>query len=283
LNRIVRDATSIIDFTGTATQHFADPDFDGEPAHIEEVTVDVDGNTQEITVEEPDDTEEQTGAEETSETGEMEGTGETGMTGGGEILVDPPPEPRKFYIDGGEVEVIGHLVYDLDSDGKKLQVVRYTEYSGRSLRALYPTREALQTQWANPDTRAEVLRALSERGISFEELASSSELPDADPFDLLCHLAWNAPLRTRRERAEEARRKIQDMFAQYGGAAREILALLLDRYVERGILQFNALSELMAVQPFERYGFPSEIADQHFGGVQNMREAVSRLQSALYQ
>jgi hypothetical protein len=54
------------------------------------------------------------------------------------ILTDPPAEPRKFYIDGGEVEVIGHLVYDLDTDGKKLQVVKYTEYSGRALRTCIP-------------------------------------------------------------------------------------------------------------------------------------------------
>jgi type I restriction enzyme R subunit len=104
-----------------------------------------------------------------------------------------------------------------------------------------------------------VLRELTERGISFEELAASSEQPDADPFDLLCHLAWNAPLLTRRQRADAAKRQAQDLFAQHGDTAREILTLLLDRYIERGILQFNALSELMKVQPFDRYG-PSEIA-----------------------
>jgi len=200
----------------------------------------------------------------------------------GILINEPPPEPRKFYIDGGEVEVIGHLVYDLDTDGKKLQVVKYTEYSGRAVRTLYPTREALQSAWANPDTRAEVLRELTERGISFDELASSSEQPDADPFDLLCHLAWNAPLLTRRQRAEIAKRQ-EDLFAQHGETAREILSLLLDRYVECGILQFNALSELMKVQPFDRYGSPSEIATRHFGGVHGMKDAVSRLQTALYQ
>jgi type I restriction enzyme R subunit len=196
---------------------------------------------------------------------------------------EPPPEPRKFYIDGGEVEVIGHLVYDLDTDGKKLQVVKYTEYSGRAVRSLYPSRETLQSAWANPDTRTEVLRELTERGISFEELASSSEQPDADPFDLLCHLAWNAPLLTRRQRADAAKRQAQDLFAQHGETAREILSLLLDRYVERGILQFNALSELMKVQPFDRFGSPSEIATRHFGGVRGMKDAVSQLQAALYQ
>ena len=203
--------------------------------------------------------------------------------GTGLPIDEPPPEPRKFYIDGGEVEVIGHLVYDLDTDGKKLQVVKYTEYSGRAVRTLYPTRDALQSAWANPETRSEVLRELTERGISFEELAASSEQPDADPFDLLCHLAWNAPLLTRRQRADQARRQAQDLFTQHGETAREILTLLLERYIERGILQFNTLSDLMKVQPFDRYGSPSEIATRHFGGVRGMKDAVARLQTALYQ
>ncbi|MCO6427155.1 EcoAI/FtnUII family type I restriction enzme subunit R [Nitrosomonas communis] len=267
---------TLIAFTGTATRHFADPDFDGEPARIEEVTIDETGEQLGIT-----ETEQETLADTPSveyEIPEEQIGPDTGV-----LINEPPPEPRKYYIDGGEVEVIGHLVYDLDSGGKKLQVVKYTEYSGRAVRTLYPTREALQSAWANPDTRSEVLRELTERGISFEELAASSEQPDADSFDLLCHLAWNAPLLTRRQRAEQARRKAQDLFAQYGDTAREILTLLLDRYVERGTLQFNTLSELMKVQPFDRYGSPSEIAARYFGGVRGMKDAVSRLQTALYQ
>ena len=268
---------NIIDFTGTATQHFADPDFDGDPARIEEVTVDESGEVIETTADEVPGVAEPE-AEYVVETEQGDDAG-----GNGKIITEPPAEPRKFYIDGGEVEVIGHLVYDLDTDGKKLQVVKYTEYSGRAVRTLYPTREALQSAWADPDTRAEVLLELTERGISFEELAASSEQPDADPFDLLCHLGWNASLLTRRQRAEAAKRQAQDLFAQHGETAREILSLLLDRYVERGILQFNALSELMKVQPFDRYGSPSEIATRHFGGVRGMKDAVSRLQTALYQ
>jgi type I restriction enzyme R subunit len=267
---------NIIDFTGTATRHFADPDFDGEPTRIEEVTVDESGQQISVTETEPETPPEAQPVE--YEVPEEPIGPDTGIP-----INEPPPEPRKFYIDGGEVEVIGHLVYDLDTEGKKLQVVKYTEYSGRAVRTLYPTREALQSAWANPDTRSEVLRELTERGISFEELAASSDQPDADPFDLLCHLAWNAPLLTRRQRAEAARRQTQDLFAQYGEAAREILALLLERYVERGILQFSTLSELMKVQPFDRYGSPAEIATRHFGGVRGMKDAVSRLQSALYQ
>lgn len=266
---------NIIDFTGTATRHFADPDFDGDPARIEEVTIDDAGETLDTVVEAPSGVEEPP-ADYTVDTTETQ-------DGQGEILTEPPEEPRKFYVDGGDVEVIGHLVYDLDTDGKKLQVVKYTEYSGRTVRTLYPTRDALQSAWANPDTRAEVLRELTERGISFEELAASADQPDADPFDLLCHLAWNAPLLTRRQRADQAKKAAQNLFSQYGDSAREILTLLLDQYIERGIIQFNTLSELMKVRPFDRFGTPSEIANQHFGGIKSFKEAVSRLQTALYQ
>lgn len=284
---------NIIDFTGTATRHFADPDFDGDPALIEEVTVDETGAVVDAT--EPD----QPGVAElqpdyavTPEADDnrppdtaTDADTDTGLDvdEGGKIITKPPAEPRKFYVDGGKVEVIGHLVYDLDADGKKLQVVKYTEYSGRTVRTLYPTREALQSAWADPATRQQVLHELAQRGISFEELAVSSEQPDADPFDLLCHLAWNAPLLTRRQRAEAARRQAPTLFEAYGDTAREILALLLDRYVERGILQFNTLSELMKGQSFQCYGSPSEIATRHFGDVRGMRDAVSRLQTALYQ
>ena len=267
---------TIMDFKG-ATRLFADPDFDGEPARIEEATIDETGELVEATTNEPPAAAEPE-AEYLAEPEPDETPG-----GGGEIITDPPAEPRKFYIDGGEVEVIGHLVYDLDTDGKKLQVVKYTEYSGRAVRSLYPSREALQSAWANPDTRSEVLRELTARGISFEELAAASSQPDADPFDLLCHLAWNEPLLTRRQRADAAKRRAHDLFAQRSDTAREILSLLLDRYVERGVIQFNRLSDLLKVAPFDRYGTPSEIADRHFGGVPALREAVTRLQATLYQ
>ncbi|MEF8760393.1 MAG: DEAD/DEAH box helicase family protein [Candidatus Accumulibacter sp. UW25] len=226
----------IIDFTGTATRHFADPDFDGEPARIEEVSVDERGETHDTLVETPS-LVAQPESEYRVET-------DNGEDGNGVILTEPSDEPRKFYVDGGEVEIIGHLVYDLDTEGKKLQVVRYTEYSGRTVRSLYPERADLQSAWANPDTRSEVLRELTERGISFEELAVSANQPDADPFDLLCHLAWNTPLLTRRERAKSARQGAPDFFGQYSETAREVLSLLIDRYIDRGILQFNTLSEL---------------------------------------
>jgi type I restriction enzyme R subunit len=177
---------NIIDFTGTATRHFADPNFDGDPVLIEEVTIDEAGEVVNTTIEIIDN--------EVQETqGEYQPEQDNLQNGEGQIINDPLSEPRKFYVDGGTVEVIGHLIYDLDTDGKKLQVVRYTDYSGRAIRALYPGSEDFKRDWANQDSRNSIQRELSERGISFDELLASSDLPDADPFDLLCHLA--CPLR----------------------------------------------------------------------------------------
>ena len=88
-----------------------------------------------------------------------------------------------------------HLVYELDPDGRQLQVVRYTDYAAEAVRTLCPTAPALREQWSDPTKRSEIIQGLAERGVSFDELAEVAQQPDADPFDLLCHLAFNAPSR----------------------------------------------------------------------------------------
>lgn len=113
------------DFAGRL-RHFADPDFDGDPARIEEVIIDEAGEQVSITEAEAEAPQEDVPVE--YELPEEQSGPDTGI-----IITEPPVEPRKFYIDGGEVEAIGHLVYDLDTDGKKLQVVKYTDYSGRAV------------------------------------------------------------------------------------------------------------------------------------------------------
>ncbi len=118
-------------------------------------------------------------------------------------MASPAEERRKFYFDGGQVEVAAHLVYEVDTNGKQLRVVRYIDYAAEAVRTLCPTAPALREQWADPTRRSEIIQGLAERGVSFDELADVAQQPDADPFDLLCHLAFNAPLRTRRERAQQ--------------------------------------------------------------------------------
>ena len=211
---------NILDYTGSATRLFADPDFDGEPAFVTEQEMNEAGETiTEIVTEE---------AEVAEEEGER----------GAVISDDLEGARRKYYFDGGQVEIAAHLVYELDPDGKQLRVVKFSEYAAEKVRTLYPSAADLRKQWADPTMRAEIISRLEERGIDFDQLRSSSNQPEADPFDLLCHLAFNGPLRTRRERADRVKKEEKSFFEKYGPEAKAILSDLLEKYAEHGTAQF---------------------------------------------
>ena len=257
---------NILDYTGCATRMFADPDFDGEPARITEEEIDREGEIADISCEEP--------REPFTDEPENDGTD-------GPIIIDSPlGERRKFYYDGGQVEIAAHLVYELDPDGKQLRVVRYTDYTVEKVRTLCHTAKELRERWADPTRRSEIIRLLEERGISFDDLAEAAQQPEADPFDLLCHLAFNAPLRTRRERAQRLMEDKKDFFDQYGPEARVLLKELLDKYADHGDAQF-VLPDILFVPPISDHGTIREITAT-FGGADNLRKAVSDLQNLLY-
>jgi len=247
---------NIIDYTGSATRLFADPAFDGDPVKLTEEELKTGGKTKVIT--------------DTTEPEPIEpGT------------IEPPTEERKkFYYDGGHVEITTHLVYELDSDGQQLRVVRYTDYAAERVRDLCPTVQELRERWIDPIKRSEIIEKLEERGISFTELAEAAQQPDADPFDLLCHLAFNAPLRTRRERAQRLRAERKDFFEKYGPEARQILDELLEKYAEYGNAQF-ILPDILHVPPISTHGQPGEIISQ-FGSPEQLQHAVQELQNLIY-
>jgi len=197
-----------------------------------------------------------------------------------EIIENENRPRRKYYFDEGHVEIAAHLVYELDPDGKQLRVVKFTDYAGEKVRTLYASAAELRKQWANPEQRASILSLLEERGISFDTLRDVTNQPHADPFDLLCHLAFNAPLRTRRERADRVRKEQQDFFEQYGPEAQAILNELLEKYAEHGTAQF-AIPEILKVPPISDYGNVLEIAG-FFGGAEPLRQAINQLQTLLY-
>lgn len=201
---------------------------------------------------------------------------------GGELPPDaePPGGRQKFYFDGGQVEIAAHLVYELDPDGTQLRVVQFTDYTADKVRTLYRNAAALRGEWANPDRRREIIERLEERGIDFDHLAETANQPDADPLDLICHLAFNAPLRTRRERAQRLRSERKDFFEQFGADARQILDELLDKYTEHGTAQL-VIPDVLRVPPISEHGNVIEIASR-FGGVEQLRKAVFDLQTLLY-
>jgi type I restriction enzyme, R subunit len=113
-----------------------------------------------------------------------------------------------------------------------------------------------------------------------EELIGASNQPDADPFDLLCQVAYSAPVRTRRERAEKLRKEQKAFFEKYSEKARQVLNDIVDKYVDYGTAQF-AIPEILKVPPISDRGSVTDIS-QMFGGAENLRSAVSELQTLLY-
>jgi len=245
---------SILDYTGSATQMFADPAFDGDPIGIE--------------------------IETESHRGRGGGRGK-GEEGGSQEQDEPDEDaPRKYYVDGGHFEIATHYVSELDPDGRQLRIIKFTDYAAEKVRTLYPTASALRAKWADLEQRAEIIAALEERGIDFQSLAREAQQPEADSFDLLCHLAFNAPLQTRRQRAEQLRRKKPDFFGKYGPEARVILEELLEKYSEHGTAQFE-MPEVLKVPPISEHGNVGEIIGI-FGGAERLKEAVDQLQVLLY-
>jgi type I restriction enzyme, R subunit len=258
---------NILDYTGSATRHFADPEFDGEPAFVSEE--DLEGNKL-IPVQEFGDNKEIY-------------IDDMAKAIDGQIspsLIDIQEERRKYYVDAGFFEIAAHLVYELDSEGRQLRVVKYTDYTAEKVRTLFSNAVSLRNQWANPSQRSEIIEQLASRGIDFEKLATAANQPDADPFDLLCHIAYSAPLRTRRERANRLINEKKGFFDQYSPTGKIILKELLEKYAEHGTAQF-VIPDTLKVPPTSNHGNIIEIAG-YFGGPEKLREAVYQLQALLY-
>jgi type I restriction enzyme R subunit len=247
---------TILDYTGSATRMFADPAFDGDP--IEPPTE----GPIDSPIPAPKPPEEPTDQSTISE---------------------PPPEEaprRKYYVNGGTIEIAARIVYELDSSGKQLRVVKYIDYASESIRSMYTSAAELRSKWSIAEERAVIIPALEERGVSFEQLAENTNQSDADPFDLVCNVAFNSPIRTRRERAEQLRKGKQDFWESFKPEAREILNEILDKYIEHGTAQFK-VPDILKVPPISKHGNVMEIA-QRFGGAEKLRTALTMMQNLLY-
>ena len=253
---------TIIDYAG-ATRLFTDPDFDGFPEFMTQEEIDELGNTVSTTAEPGEGVEVEEEPEEVPE--EME----------------EPGEMRKFVVDGVPVQIVHEMVYELDPDGSRLRTWKFTDYTRDKVRELYTSASELRSKWTKTEERQHIIDALAQRGISFDYLAEVTGQPDADPFDLLMHIAFNAPLRTRRERADYVKVAKKDYFEQYGAEARDIVMMLLDKYTEFGVTQLTDMN-ILQIPPISQKGSPFEIA-KLFGGIKRLHQVLSDLQRFLYE
>jgi len=254
---------TIIDYAG-ATRLFTDPDFDGFPEYVSQEEIDEYGNqvaeSKKVLIEEAE--------EETLVYEPLE-------------LVEEEPEIKKYYVDGVEVQIVHEMAYELDPEGNKLKTWKFTDYTRDKVRELYPSANELRSKWTKTEERNEIIETLKKRGITFDYLAEVTGQPDADPFDLLMHLAFNSPLRTRRERADNVRKMKTNYIKKYGPEAREIIFLLLEKYTEFGVTQLTD-PNIIKIPPISQKGSPFEIA-KFFGGIRKLRKVLNDLQRFLYE
>ena len=257
---------TIIDYVG-ATQLFYDPAFDGDPVRVTKTEIDSEGNETKV---------------EDSEDGTLT-----------ETLPHPSPLPegegvrvgelpRKYYLDNVQVYIAGEQAFELDPEGNVLKTVEFTQFANEQIRRLNLTAQHLKENWSKAEQRAEILNQLRSRGIDPDHLAHVTHHEEADALDLLLHVAYNAPLVTRRERAEKLRQKKANFFNTFTPAAREILNSLLEKYADYGIGEFDQLPRVLQVSPFDRYGSTYEIY-QLFGGAEKLLQAVDEMQKFLYE
>jgi len=196
------------------------------------------------------------------------------------IIDEPPSAPRKFYVDGGGVEIAATVIFDLDTEGRRLRMIKLADYAGEKVRTLWRTPDELRDLWVDVDRRDELIAELGKRGIELSALGEAAKMPDADPLDLLCHLAFQSPVRTRKERAAKLKDDPSAFLGKYSKEAREILTAMLGKYEDHGTDQFS-IPAILEVPPISSYGNIPEIIG-FFGGSEQLIAAVSEMQRVLY-
>ena len=249
---------TIMDFK-RATALFADPDFDGDPVQIYEPN---EGETvvppDELTEGDPDD----------PRNGDNHDSLEGDELGGNRTT--------KYFVNNVEVRVATERVQYLDEHGK-LITESLKDYTRKTLRKSYASLDAFLTTWNDTEKKQAILEELAAKGVFLDELAEQVGR-DYDAFDLICHVAFDAPPLTRKERAEQVKKR--NVFGKYGDQARAVLEALLQKYADSGITNVESL-EILKVDPLTTFGTPVEIV-KLFGGRDGYLAAIRELETALY-
>lgn len=256
---------TIIDFRGV-TKLFADPDFDGDPVKIKSVE-----SGKPIP---PEETEEVLSDDE----GMFKYDDEEQKEQIPDISVaeDENQSRVKYYVNDVEVKVIHQTVYYYNNEGK-LVSESLVDYTKKNILDQYKNLDTFLRKWNSTEKKEVIIKELEERGVFFDELEEEVGL-DIDPFDLICHIAFNQRPLTRKERADNVKKK--NYFAKYGETAREVLEALLDKYADEGLDNLESV-EVLRIPEFSRFGSPLEIV-KRFGGGEKFVEAMNDLKQVLY-
>ena len=198
---------------------------------------------------------------------------------------DPPmpPDPKKpkpiVDKDGCRVEIIYKTVSIYDAGGKLLRQESIIDYTKENIRGSYASLDNFIRQWSAEEKKEKIRELLLEHGIDLEALKADQNMMDVDDFDFICHVAFDKKPLTRRERAENVKKR--DFLSKYSGAARDVLEALLDKYMNTGIYEIEK-TEILRLDPFLKMGKPQKIAS-YFGGKDGYLKAVKELEQAIYE
>ena len=261
---------TIIDFK-KATELFADPDFDGDPVQIFEPQGDESPVPPDVTGED--------------ESGDDAIYPEQGEDQGWAGVAEPGPGEegigvRRYVVADVKVKVAAERVQYFDENGK-LITESLKDYTRKALSQEYASLDDFLGRWRSSDKKQALIDELLEQGVFFEALEDEIGRQSGkafDPFDLVCHVAWDMPPLTRKERAEQVKKR--NYFTRYGEQARRVLEALLDKYADEGVVQIEE-TQILTIAPFTQFGTPLEII-RLFGGLDQYQQAISELEQALY-
>ena len=240
---------TIMDFRNI-TRLFADPDWDG-PLEVDKGYIKDTPKTQQKPQEKPQD-----------DTGPF-------------MAAEPRPIVAR---DGCEVKIINKVVSVYDANGKLLRTENITDYTRKNVNDTYANLTDFVNHWNAAERKAEIVDLMRENGIDLQALKEDQGMGDVDDFDFICHIAYGKKPLTRRERAENVKKR--DVFHKYGEGARKVLEALLDKYANDGISQLEN-RKVLSLDPFRQMGSPASIA-KLFGGNKQYFEAVKELEQEIY-
>ena len=194
---------------------------------------------------------------------------------------EPPfaAEPRPVVAkDGCEVKIINKVVSVYDANGKLLRTESITDYTRKNINDTYANLTDFVNHWNAAEKKAEIADLMRENGIDLQALKEDQGMGDVDDFDFICHIAYGKKPLTRKERAENVKKR--DVFSKYGEGARKVLEALLDKYANGGISQLEN-RKVLSLDPFRQMGSPASIA-KLFGGNKQYFEAVKELETLIY-
>lgn len=258
---------TILDFRNV-TDLFADKEFDGDPIRIKPVSEDVDLTT----IVDEEETDNITITDNEGEKIEFEKP----EVRKPQVKEDRENYRKKIYVNGIDVSVLVSREMYFDNNGKPI-TTSLKDHTKEIIKGQFASLNDFLQKWNSAEKKEIIIKELQEEGVMIEALQEAVDR-DVDLFDLICHVAFDQPPLTRKERANKVKKR--NYFTKYGEQARKVLESLLDKYTDEGVSNLESL-EVLKVKPLADYGSPIEIINQ-FGSKKNYLQAIKELEEELY-